>query len=57
MRLSFTHPCRNETSFWRPRMLMGATLGVQAVVLGQVRPLSRMRSPVRSPPQAGGRAG
>lgn len=31
-----SHPCSNETSFWRPRMLMGATLGVQAVVLGQV---------------------
>lgn len=28
--------CSNETSFWRPRMLMGATLEVQAVVLGQV---------------------
>lgn len=28
--------CSNKTSFWRPRMLMGATLEVQAVVLGQV---------------------
>ena len=49
MRLSFTHPCRNETSFWRPRMLMGATLGVQAVVLGQVRPFeSNAKSSAKS---------
>ena len=34
---AFLERLLNETTFWRPQLLMGAHIGVQAVVLGQVR--------------------